>query len=294
MVKQTALLDDDGSLTTVHALVSQTQRNAQAWNDLLSASGGALELSKCSCHILQWKFSPQGAPLLVLVHDDLQSALTVHDRQTNTTHNLQLLSTYTAHKTLGHYKAPIGNQKEQFRQLKKKSDEITAFLWTCPLSRLEAWTYYFACYLPSVGYPLACSSMTRDQLTTIQQKAMSIIVARCGFNRNTKMEILYGPLELGGANFRSLYVQQGVGQVTTFIKHWRLRSTAGNLLRIALSWFQQQTGVSYPILEQVTTSLPHLESVWIGSLRTFLAEHDLSLQVDHSSIPKLQRQYDSY
>lgn len=123
---------------------------------------------------------------------------------------------------------------------------------------------------------------------------MSIIVARCGYNRNTKKEILYGPLELGGANFRHLYIQQGGGQIVMFIRHWRLKSTAGKLLRVALSWFQQQTGVSYSILEKVTSSLPHLESKWIGSLRQFLAETDMYLQVDAKSIPKLQRHYDYY
>jgi hypothetical protein len=291
---QTNSFADDGSLETLRTLITQTKANAQAWNDLLTASGGALEVSKCSCHILQWIFSPQGAPMLVPYHGDLQSELTVRDDQTNTIHPLQLLSTHTAHKTLGHYKSPVGNQTEQFKQLKKKSDEITAFLWTCPLSRLEAWTYYFACYLPSVGYPLACSSLTKTHLETIQMKAMSIIVARCGFNRHTKKEILYGPFELGGANFRSLYVQQGVGQVTTFLKHWRQHSTAGNLLRIAVAWFQIQVGVSYSILENVKSDLTHLESVWIGSLRNFMADTGLSFHLDEPAIPKLQRQYDVY
>ena len=59
---------------------------------------------------------------------------------------------------------------EQFRQLQAKSFEITEFLWTCPLTRSEAWTFYYACYLTSVGYPLACSSLTTSQLDDIQRK----------------------------------------------------------------------------------------------------------------------------
>ena len=136
--------------------------------------------------------------------------------------------------------------------------------------------------------------MSFRQLDEIQRKAMSIMVARCGYNRNTKKEILYGPLELGGANFRHLYIQQGVGQVTTFIKHWRLQSTAGKLLRIALEWFQIQAGVSFSILTDVKRSLPHLESKWIGSLRDFLAKYDMYLQLDNVAIPKLKRKYDVY
>ena len=78
----------DGSSATVQRLVTQTQQNVQEWNDLLSASGGALELSKCSCHILQWKFTLSGAPLLVPDHATLQDELVVSDRIANTTHKL--------------------------------------------------------------------------------------------------------------------------------------------------------------------------------------------------------------
>ena len=289
---QTNSFTDDGSSTTLQKLIQQTRHNAQAWNDLLSASGGALELSKCSCHVLQWQFTIQGAPILVPTHASSQSSLQVKDQSTGEQHNLHLLSAYEAHKTLGHYKAPAGTSNEQYRQLKKKSDELTNFLWTCPLTRNEAWTFYYACYLPSIGYPLPCSALSRKQLDSIQRKAMAIIFARCGYNRNTKREILYGPLELGGANFRHLHVQQGVGQVTTFIRHWRLNSTAGQLLKIAVSWFQLQAGTSTPILEDVGTILPHLESNWIGSLRTFMAEHRMQLQLDESFIPAPQRLYD--
>ena len=68
--------------------------------------------------------------------------------------------------------------------------------------------------------------------------------------------------------------------------------SAGKLLRIALAWFQEQVGVSYPILAQVNTDLPHLESKWLTSLRQFLMDNTMSLQVDVAELPKLQRMYD--
>ena len=127
---------------------------------------------------------------------------------------------------------------------------------------------------------------------------MSIMVARCGFNRNTKKEILFGPLELGGANFRDLYIKQGLGQILLFMKHWRSETPAGNLLRVALSWAQAQTGVSFPIMSLPIMSrpmvvLPHLEAKWLGSLREFLATLNVQLQVDAPDTPRLQRAHDA-
>ncbi|KAI2510607.1 hypothetical protein MHU86_3718 [Fragilaria crotonensis] len=290
---QTNAFRSDGSSETVKQVVSQAQDNAQCWTDLLHASGGALELSKCSSHILRWQFSLTGAPVLVPSHVSNDVCIEVRDHLSNSAQQLQLLSAYTAHKTLGHYKDPAGTQREQYRQLKRKSDSITAFLWATPLNRSETWTYYFAYYLPAVCYPLASSSLTPQCLDRVQRKAMSIIVPRCGFNRHTKRAIIYGPLALGGASFRSLVVQQGISQAMMFIRQWRNNSIAGKLLRIAVSWFQAQVGVSFSILEHVQEPLPHLESKWIRSLRNFLASINAKLRLDTPYLPELQRLHDA-
>ena len=240
-------VDDCGSQTNAPTaveddsttLLKQVSENAQLWTNLLSASGGALRISKCSCHLMQWKFTGPGSPILVSAANSMQTQVTIIDPITKATHPIKLLSPYQSHKTLGHYKDPAGTQKAQFRALKDKSDDITKFLWKQPLTRKEAWRFYYACYLPSVTYPLASSSMTEQQLTEVQKKAMSIIVARCGFNRNTKKEILYGPKSLGGTEFRHVCVEQGIGQVSEFIRHWRMKTSIGIMLRIALAWIQQ-------------------------------------------------------
>ena len=285
----------DGAPQRLPSLLKQTQHNAQQWTDLLSASGGALELSKCSCHILQWQFSVQGAPILVPSFSKDTVTINVWDTYAKQEQAMTILSAYQAHKTLGHYKDPAGTQAEQFRQLQVKSNAITSFLWKVPLTRAEAWTFYYACYLPAITYPLPCSSMTPRQLEQIQKQAMKIIVARCGFNRNTRKEVLYGPLELGGASFRHIATEQGIGQTTMFLRNWRRpKSIAGKLLRVAMSWFQQQVGTSTPLLEDVHTPLPHLESKWIASLRTFLSSIDASIRLDSACIKPLQRTHDFY
>jgi hypothetical protein len=69
-------------------------------------------------------------------------------------HSLQMLTPYDSHKTLGHYKEPSGTQKEQATQLKKLCQEAVDFLWKYPITRAEAWTFYTACFIPKVTYPL--------------------------------------------------------------------------------------------------------------------------------------------
>jgi hypothetical protein len=89
---QTNLFEEDGSSDTVQKLVKQAQHNAQTWNDTLTASGGALEVSKTSCHVLQWLFAKNGAPVLAPLNPNHKEQLQIWDTQTQSTHQLEVLS----------------------------------------------------------------------------------------------------------------------------------------------------------------------------------------------------------
>ena len=154
--------------------------------------------------------------------------------------------------------------------------------------------FYTACFVPKVSYPLPLCHFTEAELHDIQRKAMSIIVPRCGYNRNTKREVIYGPTGFGGAGFLELYDQQGIGQVQTFMKHWRTNSVAGRLMKILLAWTNYSVGMGTSCLEDVTTPMPHLEAKWLTSLRRYLAKLDASLQIDNVGIPPLEREHDCY
>jgi hypothetical protein len=275
-------------------LIQKAEHNTVTWPKLLSSTGGALELSKCSYHVMHWQFSIQGAPVIGSVKSQVPPIL-VPDPFTGDISALEYLPPSVAHKTLGHYKEPTGTQRTQFQQLKSKSDKATEFLWTTHMTRQETWTYYHSWYLPSIAYPLTSSFLTEVQLDKIQQKAMTILYAKCGFNRHTKRAVLYGPHKFGGAEFRRLFVHQGIAQTKYFLRHWRFQSTVGKLFQCSLSWFQLATGMSsYSILERTHVSLPHLESRWLASLRKFLETINASIQVDDPKIPPRQREGDAY
>ena len=111
--------------------------------------------------------------------------------------DIKFRSAFTAHKTLGHRKDPSGNQGKQYEVLLDKSNDAGKFVARSALQHKDTWTYYFAIYLTSIGYPLANCHFSLKELTTIQQKAMNIIFAKCGFCRNTARVILFGPACLG-------------------------------------------------------------------------------------------------
>jgi hypothetical protein len=204
------------------------------------------------------------------------------------------LSAYTSHKTLGVHKEPAGSQNSARRAISKNSDQKSSIVARSPLSRHESWTFYHSIYLPSVTYPFPVGNLSESELILIQSRASRRMLPKIGYNRNTPKAVIYGPMTFGGIEMRTLYVKQGLGQLTFFLKFWRTDFEASQLLRIALAWNQYMAGTGTSILLDVSTPLPHLETKWIPSLRGFLNSIDGSIELDNPYIPLPQREHDFY
>lgn len=112
-------------------LLKQATDDAQIWHDILWASGGELELSKCSYQLLSWTFSPSGAPSLTTILP--VTHVTVNDIHRTKSQIIPAISAHLAYKTLGHYKDPAGNQRQQLTELQLKCDKTANVIARSPL-----------------------------------------------------------------------------------------------------------------------------------------------------------------
>ena len=142
-----------------------------------------------------------------------------------------------------------GSQLPQLRVIRKKSDQLAGFLLGNALDQQDAWTYYFAIYLPAITYPLTATYFTQQQLHTLQKKALSVIISKCGFARSTSRAIIFAPTAYGGAGFRHLYVEQGIQNVLSLLRHVRADTRIGKLAIITLQWYHFQTGIDFDALQ---------------------------------------------
>jgi hypothetical protein len=138
------------------------RHDAQVWHNLLHASGGALKISKCLYQLMSWRFLPDGCPRLQAGTSAQKVRLYSGAVASGLHQEIPGLSAYTAHKTLGHYKDPNGAQERQCNELQKKCTTAGEFISRNPLNREEAWTYYFAIYLPSVRLPFTSLSLHKE------------------------------------------------------------------------------------------------------------------------------------
>jgi hypothetical protein len=78
------------------------------------------------------------------------------------------------------------------------------------------------------------------------------------------------------------------------LRHLRTPGQPQKLAQIVLDRFQYNAGVGYHILENTTSHLPHLEGIWIPTVRDYLASINGSMQIASATIQPLQRQGDKY
>jgi hypothetical protein len=104
-----------------NTLISNLRKDAQLWSELLWASGGSLELTKCSFQILCWEFKPDGTPRIVT--KPVQETVHIRGADHSVTEISQMDVT-EEHKTLGTYQSFSGCQQRQMQVIKKKSAKV--------------------------------------------------------------------------------------------------------------------------------------------------------------------------
>jgi hypothetical protein len=117
---------DDNNITnngdeweTVQDIIVQTQHDAQLWNDLLRATGGALNLDICFAQLLAFEFRLNGAPVIAPADNSL--TVTLQDRLYNKEVIIRPIYPYKTYRSLGTEQGTSKNQKEQHTKLVTKS-----------------------------------------------------------------------------------------------------------------------------------------------------------------------------
>lgn len=290
----TGILNDfqPQSESSIPELCRRMQHDAQLWNNLLFCTGGKLELTKCSFHVLSFEFRPNGAPIPSIASYD--NTIHITDLQDHSHIPIPSKRVFESHRTLGHIKSPSSRLHTSLEALRQKADRIALLVSISPLTRPGALLAYHTVYLPSVKYVLPQSFYDEKALDKAQASSISMIISKCGLNRHTARTMLFAPRSHGGGGFHPWYLLQGQGQVLQFLKHWRTATVISDTLKVAVQWAQWQSGHNRFILDDTTSPLPYLECRWITSLRNFLRKIAGKILLTSEIVPPKERKHDRY
>ncbi len=293
----TGFVDDNNAQTTGRPDESESDlalrctHDAQLWHDILWATGGALETSKCSYQSMRFDFSGTGSPYLrhgkhgppIIIKDAAGDDITIKQ-----------LPVTQAYKILGTYQAAVLNQRQQHLVLKQKANDHCRALALSNVSQRGAWIYYFSVFLRSVGYPLGVCHLTASQLENLQGPMVATTLKKMGYNSRMRRDVVYGPSKYGGLDFRDLKIEQGVDSLRLLMRHLRTPGQPQQMILVTLDRLQHNSGLGTPLLEDPTIRASHLEGLWIPQIRRFLRSIHGSLTIADITIQPLQRQLDYY
>ena len=107
------------------------------------------------------------------------------------------------------------------------------------LTKETARVSYKMMICPAIEYPLTVTQFTQDQCNRITSPILRSSMSQMGYNRNSRKEVVYGPLELGGFGFHDLFIEQGIQQVTALVGNLR-EDLYGCLMKIEMDWCHVQ------------------------------------------------------
>ena len=282
-------LQGDDSL---QELARQTTTTAQWWEELLHATGGKLELQKCFFYMMYWEFDREGVARLTKT-EEAACEVKIRDSESGSDVHIEQKDCNEAHKTLGAMETPSGNYVPEVNRLVEKAQAIAQRISTATINRHEAHTIYRSMYLPSVNYSFPAGILSLKEAERVQGAPIQALLSAMGYNSHMPREVVFGPQESGGLGLRHLFAEQGSIKAITLIQQVRTDRSLGKMIQIQLRWAQKVSGISTPILEDTTTSLPHLrDEKWLTTLREFLAESELGIRMAEARCPMMKRESD--
>ncbi len=269
-----------------------TQTNLNLWNNLLEASGGALNPTKCTWAHFQWQPCNDLLTLQTQTQANTDPQL-ILSRLGETPQPLQKLQPYTSYRYLGVHLTMNGDWKKELQVLNNRNTKYLQVLMTCSLNRHEAKVIYRQCYLPAVTYPLPASVIPPDKLHDAQCSTTTAFLAKMGYPRTFPRAVVYAPHAKGGLRFCHFSVEQGAQKVLQVLKHIRANTTTGTIYTVLINHYQLTAGIADPVLENPIL-IPWSSAYWVDTLQAYLNHTKGKILLHNPWTPPKRRAHDQF
>ena len=139
---------------TLETMTNKLNHMVQTWGKILFYSGGALNLTKCSWHVLYWDWK-NGRPVArPITTADSNLELSTHWNAEITHQITKRLPLDKPSRLLGVHLSSDGNFSDQILILKDKADKFAIRLPSPKITPQDIMTFHQTTYAPSVRYIL--------------------------------------------------------------------------------------------------------------------------------------------
>lgn len=238
-------LADDMNLTSMDTtsrqstsdICSNLQTLGQAVNDCIRASGGSLNLSKCS-----WRCSiPSKSRGKMDVHD-IEREMHIIPTPGSPAVTIPRLSKSTPHRQLGVQIVPSMSVKPQVALLQKRCRAFAATISRNSLSTHQSSVVFEHYIAPSIRFPCTTHAIPSSDIDKLQNIVLKPLLSKLGVASSFARHALYAPSKCGGANLRCWSLEVLGNQLGILISHFDANSWLGFVLRASANFSQLEWG----------------------------------------------------
>jgi len=162
-----AFIDDvamsvGGDQASFETLTEQAATQLQWWTQLVQASGGALNPTKCCCALYTW--TPDAAGILRL-DTSAQNEIKIAPCNQNPQQTIQVLKPNEGTRYLGIYVTRTGNTQPMQDHIWRKALLYTKAFQRTHMSRREAEVLYRSCFIPALTYSFPAIGLPQHSLS---------------------------------------------------------------------------------------------------------------------------------
>jgi hypothetical protein len=116
--------------------------------------------------------------------------------------------------------------------------------------RGESAVAYNSFYMPSLGYGVPTTTLTKEECEDIQRPLVNAILPKMGIARSAPRKVVFRTKQYGGLSLTHLAALQGNSRLQYLLGHLRCGDTTGELMQMLLEYTQLECGCRGNPLQQ--------------------------------------------
>ena len=238
---------DDSDLTVANTakrwstgqLTAILQNAVTAWEEALRVTGGSLAPHKSYWTPITPK--PTRDARSSDQYDTAGLRLWMRDKSGNK-QEVEKLRMDEARTMLGVNLSADGNNRSQVQRMTDAAIQWQEAVRVGRLNRSDAWIGLRTTILKTLEYPLAATTLTKQECKSIMAKVLDVSLPAGGVWRHMPRAVVHGPIDQMGLGIPDLYVVQGSQHIRNWVSHCTAGTTTGRLLRHSLEAMSVEVG----------------------------------------------------
>ena len=256
LVDDTTQYTNDQETDQMQIITNKLITSSQMWEQLLSTTGGQLEIPKCAVYTMQWNFDEQGIPYL---DNNCKSTIIISSSETKTQQKIPNLYNHVPFQYLGVSSDQNGNQNVQFQESLNIAKKAARILCSTTFYHTQAKLYTNVYVNQNLYYPFPSVSFSSKQYTKINKAYIPQVIPSMEYNRMWPPELRYGCHDYGGTQIKHSEVESLIRKIKA-IHNLLAKKDTKYIINLTIHWFQHASGSTYPCIETPPYLLNYVNS----------------------------------